>query len=60
MFIYPVILNDRVVALIGVDYDTESIIEIEHENMLHMLIQVLLTMALAYVTTMLLIKQSSC
>ncbi len=58
MFILPVIVNDRIVALIGVDYRSESIIEIEHKNMINLLIQAMIIMGLAYVTTMLLIRQS--
>ena len=59
MFVLPVTdAEGRIMALIGVDYSMENIIEFEHKDTVTLLVQVALTMAVAYVITLLLLKRS--
>ncbi len=50
MFVYPVTdRNGRLLALIGVDYNVDSIIEIEHDEIRFLLINIFIIIAVAFV-----------
>ena len=57
-FTNPVVVDGSIAALIGVDYDMEDILEIEHQNIAFLLVHMLLTMGFVYVITLLLLRRS--
>ncbi len=57
MFVLPVVRNNEIRALIGVDYSIDSILEIEYKDLRAIIMQVVITMGIAYVIALFMIRR---